>query len=146
LHDHVLLTLELRGIEGRLRQDVGQHVDGERHVRPEHAREIGRGLEARRRVDVAADRLDLLGDLPRRAAFGALERHVLEKVRNAVLLGLLVAAAGADPDANRGGLQVRHGVGHDGQAGGKTGHFNGHAAAPSRAARLAARMNFSMAP
>ena len=36
-------------------------------------------------------------------------------------------------------------VGDDGQAGGQTGDFDAHAAAPSRAARLAARMNCSTA-
>ena len=58
-------------------------------------------------------------------------------MRDAVLVRPLVAAAGADPDAERGRLQMRHRVGHDRQAGGKTCDFDAHAAAPSRAARLA---------
>jgi hypothetical protein len=104
LDDDVLLALELAWIEGGIGQDVGQHVDRKRHVGLEHAGEIGGGFGARCRVEVAADLLDLLGDLPRGAALGALERHVLEQVRNAVLVGFLVAAAGADPDAERSGL------------------------------------------
>ncbi len=43
------------------------------------ARVIGGGLDAGGGVDLAADRLDLLGDVGRRAARGALEGHVLEQ-------------------------------------------------------------------
>ena len=87
-----------------------------------------------------------LGDLARGAALGALERHVLEQMRDAVLVRQFVAAARADPDAERDGLQMRHAVGDDRQARRQLGDFNAHAAAPSRAARLAARMNRSTAP
>ena len=90
-----------------------------------------------RGVEVAADGLDLLGDLARGAARGALERHVLEQMRNAVLVGTLVAAAGADPDPERGAFEMRHRVGNDDEARWQTCDFDTHAAAPSRAARLA---------
>jgi hypothetical protein len=146
LHDHVLLALEFVRIECGVRENVGQHVERERHIGFQHACVVGGGLKARRGVDVAAHRLDLLGDLARATALGALERHVLQEMRDAVLVGLLVAAAGADPHAKRRGLQMRHAVGGDREAGGKTRNFNGHAAAPSRAARLAARMKRSTAP
>ena len=106
----------------------------------QHARIIGRGLDRGGRVEVAADRLDLLGDLARACAACALECHVLEQMRDAVLVRPLVTAAGADPDAERGGLQMRHRVGHDHEAGGKTRDFDAHAAAPSCAARLTGRI------
>ena len=86
LHDDVLLALKLLRIEGRIGEDVGEHVERERHVGAQHARVIGGGLDAGRGVEIAADRLDLLGDLARGAALGALERHVLEEMRNAVLV------------------------------------------------------------
>ena len=140
LHDDVLLALQLLRIEGRIGQDVGQHVERERHVGLEHARVIGGGFDRGAGVEIAADRLDLLGDLARGAPRGALERHVLEQMRNAVLVRPLVAAAGADPDAERGGLQMRHRIGHHDEAGGKTRDFDAHAAAPSRAARLVERI------
>ena len=50
---------------------------------------------------MAADRLDLLGDAPCRAAPRPLERHVLEHVRDAVELQCLVPGPGIDPDADR---------------------------------------------
>ena len=83
--------------------------------------EIGGRFDAGRGIEIAADRLDLLGDLARGAPLGALEGHVFEQMRDAVLVGLFVAAAGADPDPERGGFQMRHAVGHDRQAGWQAG-------------------------
>jgi hypothetical protein len=125
-----------------MRKDIGEHVEGERHVASEHARVIGGHFDAGRRIQVAAHRLDLFGDLPGRALLGPLERHVLEKMRNPVLVRALVAAAATDPNAERRGLEMRHVVGDHDEAGGKTGHLDGHAAAPSpsRTARLCARI------
>ena len=96
-------------------------------------------------IEIAPDRFDLLRDLARGAARRALEGHVLEQVRDAVLVGPLVAAAGADPDAQRGGLQVRHGVGDHDKARWQTRDLNAHAAAPVLTARLRERMSFSTA-
>ena len=97
LDDDVLLAGDLVGIEARMRQDVGQHVEPERDVGLEHARVIGRHLDAGAGIEIAADRLDLLGDLARGAARRALERHVLEEMRDAVLVRLLVTAAARHP-------------------------------------------------
>ena len=139
LHDDVLLARELFRIERRIGQNVGEHVERQRHVGPEHARIIGGHLHAGRRVEIAADRLDLLGDLPGGAPRRALERHVLQEMRDAVLVLALVAAAAADPHAERGGFEVRHGIGDDHEAGRKTRQLHAHAAAPY-AARLVQRM------
>jgi hypothetical protein len=89
----VLLALELLRVEDAVRQDVGQNVDGERHVVLEHAGVVGGGLDAGGGVDLAADRLDLLGDLASTARVGALERHVLEQMRDAVLVVALSSAS-----------------------------------------------------
>ena len=145
LHDDVLLANKLLAVEGRLGQDVGEHVERQRHVGPEHPRIIGGALRAGRRVEIAADRLDFLGDLPRAAPPRALERHVLEQMRNAVFVAAFVAAAGIDPDAERGGLEMRHRIGHDIDAGFQGRHLYAHAAAPSCAARLVCRTNLSTA-
>ena len=145
LDDDVLLARDLVGIEGGSGQDVRQHVEGERHVGLQGARIIGRHLDAGRRIEVAADRLDLLGDLTGRAALGALEGHVLEKMRHAMLVRLFVATAATDPDPERSGLEMRHGVGHDDESGGETANLDAHAAAPSRAARLTSKTNRSTA-
>ena len=145
LHDHILLAHELLAVERRLGQDVGQNVERKRHVGLEDAREIGGALGAGRGIEIAADRFDLLGDLPRGAPPRALERHVFEEMRDAVLVVPLVAAAGIDPDAERGRLEMRHRVGHDMDAGFQGGHRYAHAAAPSCAARLVSRTKRSTA-
>ena len=146
LHDHVLLAREFLRLEGRIGEDVRQHVEGERHVGAQDARVIGRALDAGRRIEIAADRFDLFGDLARGALLRALEGHVLEEMRDAVLVWAFVPAARADPNAERSALQVRHRVCDHGETRGQTRDVRTHAAAPSRAARLAAMMNFSTAP
>src|SRR5262249_18514640 len=91
-------------------------------------------------VEISTHRLDLLGDLTGRAPRRPLERHMLEQMRDAVLVGPLVAAPRTDPDTKRSGFQMRHGVSHHGQTGGKVRDFDAHAAAPSCAARLTERI------
>ena len=59
-------------------------------------------------VHVAADRIHLAGDILRRTSRGALEEHVLDKMRDAVSLWLLVPGASLDPDSNRGRTNLLH--------------------------------------
>ena len=115
LQDDVALILELFAIEHRIDDYVGQHIEREPPVILEHPRVIGGVLHGRRGIDVAARRLDLLGDVARRPPPGALEGHMLEEMRNAVLAWLLVARPCPDPDPERHRLQLRHGMGHDGE-------------------------------
>ena len=143
LHDHALFALQLVRHEGRIGEDVGEHVERQRHVGLHHPRIIGGGLGRGAGVEIAADRLDFLDDLARRAPRGALERHVFEQMRDAVLVRLFVAAADAGPHPERRGFQMRHGVGDDGQAGGKLGDIDAHPATPCFAARLTERTNRS---
>ena len=145
LHDHVLLALQLLRIKCRIGEDVGEDIERKRHVGAQNAGIIGGRLGRGGGIEIAPYRFDLLRDLARGAARRALEGHVLEEVRDAVLVGALVAAAGADPDAQRGGLQVRHGVGNHNKARWQTRDFNAHAAAPVSTARLRERMSFSTA-
>ena len=101
LDDDVLLARQFHAVESGLGQNVGEHVERQRHVVLEHARIVGGAFGAGRGVQIAADRLDLLGDLTGRAPPRALERHMLEEMRNAVLVMKFVAAAGSDPYAER---------------------------------------------
>ena len=65
LHDDVLLALQLLGIEPAVAEDVGEQVEREAGVLPQHMREIAGLLDAGLGVEVAADVLDRLGDLAR---------------------------------------------------------------------------------
>ena len=145
LDDDALLAKQFVAVEGGFRKNVGQHVERQRHVLPEHARVIGRAFGAGCGVEIAANRFDLFGDLARSAPPRALERHVFEKMRNAMLVAALVAAAGGDPDAKRRRLEMRHRVGQDIDARFQGRELNAHAAAPSCAARLVERTKRSTA-
>ena len=80
---------------------------------------VGRGVE------VAADILDRLADLARRAAAGALEHHMLEQMGDAVQPLGLVARAGVGIEADRGRLDARHLAAGDLEAVGKDGELHG---------------------
>jgi len=112
LYDHVLLAPQFLRIESWVGQDIGQNIEGERYVRPKHAREIARRFGACCGIEVPAYGFDRFSDLPRCASFGALESHVFEQVRNAVLVRLLVSAPGSDPHAEGRRFKMRHSISH----------------------------------
>src|SRR5205823_15077846 len=66
-----------------------------------------RVLARGRGVQLAAERVEGLGDLLRAVGRRSLEEQVLEKVGDAGLRVGLVARAGADPEADRDGAHVR---------------------------------------
>ena len=68
-----------------LPHDVGEDVERELELRVGNAHVEHRLLVRRERVHLAADRLDRLGDLARRAIGGALEQQMFEEVARARL-------------------------------------------------------------
>ena len=132
LQYHVPFDLYLARVEDRVQHDVGDDVQRQPNILGQNPCVIGRHLAAGIGVDVAAYVFDGLGDLQGRAGFGALERHVLKEMRNAVLLDPLVTATGSNPDAQRGRGQTRHVLGHDANAVGQSVKFNRHFARFSR--------------
>src|SRR6185437_13367436 len=127
----------------RIGENVGQHVERQRHVGLHHPRIIGGGLGRGSGVEVAADRFDFLHDLAGRAPGRALEGHVFQEMRDAMLVWLFIASADTGPDAERRRLQMRHGVGDNSQTGRQLGYVNAHPATPCFAARLTERTNLS---
>src|SRR6266542_1997527 len=67
-------------------------------------------------VHVAADRIDLAGDIFGATALGPLEHHVLNKVGNAIDLRFFVTGAGLDPNTDGYGADVLHLLGNDGES------------------------------
>jgi hypothetical protein len=127
LKDDVLLALEFAGVEIRIGQDVGEYVGRQRNVVAQHPRIVGGRFDAGGGVDLAADILDVGGDLEGAAPAGALERHVLEKVRHPVLVVAFVSGSGFHPDAESNGFDAWQGLGCDCQAVRQTAYLNTHA-------------------
>ena len=95
----------------------------------QNAGEIAGPLDAGLCVEVAADVLDRLGDLAGASAARALERHVLDEMREPVLACALVARSRADEHADRRRLHMGRRLGDDGEPRGKARDLNAHAAA-----------------
>ena len=115
LDDDALLALEFFEVEGRVLEDVGQDIDGERYIIAQDPGVIGSLFACGVGVDETADAFDFLGDAARRAPCRSLERHVLEHVGDAVRVLGFVARACANPHAHRCRLQMGHLVGDDSQ-------------------------------
>ena len=113
LEDHVPLEVEVALPEQRAAHQVGQHIDRDRQVGVEDVGLEGGVIAGREGVEGPAAGLELEGDLIWRAPLGALEDHVLEKVRNPHPLRRLVHARGADPDPERRGADAGQRLGED---------------------------------
>src|SRR6202011_6315398 len=98
----------------------------------QHLRVIRGTLAGGVGIEVTADRLDLLGDRAGAAPFGALEGHVLEKMRGAVDISRFVPRTDIDPDAERDRFDRVDPVGGDPQPVRQSGKLSRHAAAPWR--------------
>ena len=72
-------------------------------------------------VDVAAETLDIRGNLPRRSIFGPFEEEVFDEEMRDAAFGLrLMPAADTHPEARRDAAHVRHLNGSDSSAIGKS--------------------------
>jgi hypothetical protein len=91
LDDHTLLAVDLLGIELRVPHHVDEDVERGVAVLRGALHVVAGVLLAREGVELAADRVDLGGDVPRRRPpLRPLEEHVLCEVRDAVRLARLV--------------------------------------------------------
>ena len=129
LEDDVLLPFELIRVECALGEKIAHDVERELDVAAHQAGEIARSLDSGLRIEIAADVLDRLGDFAGASTARALERHVLDEMRESVLACALVARSRGDEDADRRGPHMRRRLGDDGEPGRKAGDLNAHAAA-----------------
>ena len=108
-------------------ENVADYVERQADVAAHDAGEIAGPLDAGLGVEVAADVLDRLGDVARASLARALERHVLQEMRQPVLARALVTRADRHEDADRRGLHMRRPVSDDGEARGQGRDMNAHA-------------------
>jgi hypothetical protein len=133
LENDVTLAGKLGAVEARGEDDVAQDVESEPEILAQHARVIRGRVDPGRGVQLAADRLDLLGDILGAAPRGALEGHMLEEMGDTMLGQAFAAAAGANPDSKRHRLHVGPRMAHYGEAIGQSGQFDTHAPTSVRA-------------
>ena len=96
---------------------VAQQIGRERQMLVEHLDVVAGVFLGRERVELPANRVDLLGDLLRGPIRRALEEHVLDEMRDAALGVALVPRPAHQPHADRHRPHVRHRLGHEPQAG-----------------------------
>src|SRR5262249_30166881 len=117
LADDGLFALDLLRSELRATYDVAEYVERLREMLGEraciHAHLLARG----ERIEMATERLEALRDRTRVAALGALEQHVLEKVRDAETFLGLVARTASHPYADRHRESLPHRLGDHHHAG-----------------------------
>ena len=116
LQNDAFFALELDTVEGAFGQNISEDIERERNVAGQNMRVVGGMFRACRGVEIAARRLDFLGDITGRAPPRSLERHMFEKMRQAMLVRSFVAGPGADKNAKRGSFKMRHALGGDPKA------------------------------
>ena len=117
LEDHRPFALDVRRLELRVRHDVEQHIEPELHVLGRYARPVRGQLLVGGCVDEPADSLDRVGDLLRcRPAPGALEKEVLDEMRNAGESIVLQARTAAEHQDETRREPLRHRSGDEARA------------------------------
>ncbi len=113
---HTLLARNLLGRQRRPQQHVAQQVERNRQMFVEDFDVVPGVLLRRERVDLSTNGIDLLREVTGRPRIGALEEHVLHKMRDATVgIGFVPGAAG-QPDANGRRPHVRNTFGHKPEA------------------------------
>ena len=129
--DDLAFFLDVFGVEFGAKDEISENVEGDGEMLVENF-----GVEAdlffgSESVEHAADRVHFTSDAFCGAAFGAFENHVLHEVGEAVFFRSFAARAVANPNADRDGAYVRHGLSDDNQAVGQdvfldVARFGGH--------------------
>jgi len=122
--DHLLFFAEVPVIKTRAQDKVGNNVEGDGEMLVEDF-----GVEADHffggeGVKHPADGINRARNVLGGAALGAFKDHMLDEVSDAVLIGSFAARAGADPNADRDGADVRHGLGNDDETVGENALLN----------------------
>src|ERR1700752_5183837 len=111
--NYLALLCHVFGIEKRTETQVGNDVESDGEMVVEHLCVEANLLFRREGVEHAADGIHFAGDGFGGAALGAFEDHVLHEMGEAVLLRGFAAGAVANPDTDRYGADMAHGLGHD---------------------------------
>ncbi len=114
--DDAALAGDVLGGERRVQNQVGENIKCNRNMLVEHLDVKADTFFRGEGVHVAADGIDLAGDLLGGAVLGAFEDHVLDEMGDAVRLRRLVARTGLKPNADGSRADVLHLLGDHGEA------------------------------
>src|SRR3984957_8428640 len=128
LDDNILLSFKLLRGECALGEKIANDVKHELRIARQNPGEITRPFNAGLCVKVAAYVFYRLGDFAGVSTARALERHMLDEMREPVLARPLVARSRLDEHADRRGLEMRRRLGYDGEPRWKARNLNAHAA------------------
>src|SRR5581483_1665054 len=117
--DHAAFARDVPRIEYRVKNQIGEHIESDGKMLVENFDVEANTLFGGEGVHVSADRVDLTGDVFGGARLGSFEDHVFNEMRDPVVLGVLVARSGFDPNADGYGAYVFHLLGQNGQTIGK---------------------------
>ena len=106
--DDPFFLFEFSFVECGMEKDVGEELDPSIDVFVEYLYIEGRIFAGCKGIKVAAQAVDVYGDIMRGSLFGPLEEHVFEKMRDAVFVGWFVAGAYLDPYAKDEGTGAFH--------------------------------------
>src|SRR5579883_3228653 len=104
--DDVLFPAQLLRVDHRVAEHVGEDVDRIRNILRKHFGVVAGVLLVGEGIQIAADPVDLVGDLLGAAPLGPLEEHVLDHMRDSPKLVFLIARPDPDPNTDRCGLDI----------------------------------------
>ena len=114
--DHAALAGNVVCRECGVQHQVGENLKRDGNVFVEHLNVEADAFLGGEGVHIAADGIDLAGNLLGGAVLGAFENHVLDKMGDAVRLRGLIARAGFEPDADGSRTDVLHLLGDHSEA------------------------------
>jgi len=114
--DDLAFLADVLGIELGTENEIGDDVKGDGEMFVEDLGVETNLLFRGERVEHAADGVHFARDGFGGAALGAFENHVLDEMREAVFFRHFTARAVANPNADRDGTDVGHGLGDDHEA------------------------------
>ena len=123
LEHNAALELDVLLREARLEEHIREQGNAGLETAVEHLHIVAGAFLVGEGVGLTAERVDGDGDMTRGALFRALEDHVLDEVRNAVQLRRFIAAAVADPDADRYRAHIVQTLGDDAHAVGENSFY-----------------------
>ena len=110
IQDDLAFHLDVFGCKLRVEDDVRQQLDRQFDIPGQHPDRVCRPVPAGIGIQVAPDILDRARDIRCRSPLCPLERHVLKKMGNAVLVFPFMPAASPHVKGNRHRLEIRHRV------------------------------------